>query len=192
MQTTSQRVKEEPRSFTSVDELVDYMQSLGERTSSENSGMTELDHGLQCAAELASLVPDDIELHVAGLLHDIAHRMDHVPGGPLHGVIGGEAVIDLLGPRVAELVESHVPAKRYLVTKDEAYRSVLSPISIRTLEAQGGLMTDDEVDDFERTAHWRDALKLRRADDAAKTPGRIVPDLDSWIPAIDAVVEHYR
>lgn len=180
-------VKEAPQRFTDVEALIDYVRGLGATTSDETPKMTELDHGLQCAYELSLAVPEDIELQVAGLLHDIAHRMDHEPGGPLHGIIGGQAVIDLMGPRVAELVEGHVPAKRWLVTRDESYRSLLSPISIMTLEAQGGTMTDEEADAFEATTYWQDSLVLRRADDNAKTPGRQVPTLDHWIPAITAL-----
>lgn len=179
--------KEAPQQFTTVEALIEYVRSLGATASDETPKMTELDHGLQCAYELALAAPEDVELQVAGLLHDIAHRMDHEHGGPQHGVLGGQAVIGLMGPRVAELVESHVPAKRWLVTRDQAYRSILSPISIMTLEAQGGTMTDEEADAFETTTWWQDALVLRRADDNAKTPGREVPDLDHWVPAINAL-----
>ena len=41
-----------------VDELVDLLQSLG-RAAGEADGLSELDHGLQCAYELSIASPDD-------------------------------------------------------------------------------------------------------------------------------------
>ena len=48
-------------------------------------------------------------------------------------------------------------------------------------------MTTEEVKVFEADSNGADAAKLRRADEAAKVIGRVVPDLVSWIPAIEAV-----
>ena len=84
--------------------------------SEETDGLSELDHGLQCAFELARARPDDGELHVAGLVHDIGHRFG--PDERPRRASGGRQVRRLLGDRVAGLVEAHVPAKRYLVTTD--------------------------------------------------------------------------
>lgn len=147
-------------------------------------GVDEMEHALQCAAELKASAPDDAGLQIAGLLHDIAHSL--VPIG-VHANVGGEAVRDILGARVAALVALHADAKRYLVTTDPAYRAKLSPVSIKTMEAQGGMMTADEVTAFEAKPHWREALVLRMADDAAKTPGRQVPGIDTWLPVLRAV-----
>ena len=92
-----------------------------------------------------------------------------------------------MGDRIAELVTLHIPAKRYLVTTDPTHRANLSPLSIHTLGIQGGDMTPTEVKAFESGRYWRDAVRLRRADEAAKVPGRTVPDLDYWRPALRAV-----
>ncbi len=94
--------------------------------------------------------PADHELQVAGLVHDIGHRF-----GPdeSHGALGAEHVRGLFGPRVAGLVEAHVPAKRYLVTTDPSYRSRLSTESTRTLGVQGGPLAPDEVDSFLSSAN---------------------------------------
>ena len=97
-----------------------------------------------------------------------------------------QAVRPLLGNRIAELIGLHIDAKRYLVTTDAAYRSSLSQTSIDTLALQGGEMAADEVARFEGWTHWRAALDLRRADEAAKTPGRDVPGLETWLPALRA------
>jgi predicted HD phosphohydrolase len=165
-------------------ELLDLLTSMGSAPSEETDGLSELDHGLQCAFELAQVCPADHELQVAGLVHDIGHRF-----GPdeSHGVLGAEHVRSLFGHRVAGLVEAHVPAKRYLVTADSSYRSRLSTESTRTLGVQGGPLAPDEVESFLSSAYAGDARELRRADDAAKVPGRDVPPLAHWVPMLREV-----
>lgn len=134
-------------------------------------------HGLQCAYELEQRFPRDVELQVAGLVHDAAHRFT---SEARHGIVGAEMVRPLLGDRVASLVKLHVDAKRYLVTVDPEYRSTLSPESVHTLALQGGDMNDAEQRAFESEPDAQDALVLRRADEAAKVDGREVPGLDHW------------
>ncbi len=162
-------------------ELLDVLGSMASEPSEEIQGLSELDHGLQCASGLAQLHPTDRELQLAGLVHDIGHRF-----GPddRHGALGAEQVRGLLGDRVAGLVEAHVPAKRYLVTADAGYRSRLSAESTRTLGVQGGPLAPDEVASFLASPHAADAIELRRADDAAKVPGRSVPPLAHWVPML--------
>ena len=134
-------------------------------------------HGLQCAYELELQFPDDVELQVAGLVHDVAHC---VTSEAMHGIVGAEMVGPLFGDRVADLVRLHVEAKRYLVTTDPAYRAMLSSESVHTLALQGGDMNQEEQLAFEAELHSADAVALRRADEAAKVDGRPVPGLDRW------------
>jgi len=136
------------------------------------------------AAELAAVAPDDEALQIAGLVHDIGHGLCHIRD---HDVVSAEAVRPVLGERVAALVGLHVLAKRYLVTTDPGYRARLSPISVASLAAQGGDLSDAEVRAFESRPHWQEALMLRRADEAAKVAGRVVPGLDRWLPALSRV-----
>jgi predicted HD phosphohydrolase len=63
----------------------------------------------------------------------------------------------------------------------------LSVESRHTLVAQGGAMTDADVVGFTRLRHFDDAIRLRRADDAAKVVGRAVPGLDQWVPILRAL-----
>lgn len=174
--------------ITTVDDLVAL---LAASSSTEGEGLGQLAHGLQCGHELAALYPDDVELQIAGLIHDIGHQLlpkdDRVDHDLMHGIAAGDAVRSLLGDRVATLVELHVPAKRYLVTVDAGYGGVLSPMSTATLANQGGPMTADEIAAFEALPDGDAAVALRRADEAAKIPGRVVPGLDQWRPVLEQV-----
>lgn len=171
----------------SVGELVALLHRSATFPDTDRVGV--LDHGLQCAAELRRRRPDDLELQVAGLVHDLGHVAGDVEA---HGRVGRALLEPLLGERVGALVELHVPAKRYLVTAEDTYRAGLSPVSIATLAEQGGPMTPDEVAAFEAEPHHLDAVELRRADEAAKVPGRIVPGLDEWKPRLEALAAAVR
>lgn len=177
--------------FTDADQLIAHLEHLGTLVSVESEQMTELDHGLQTAAILRSTDPDDFELQIAGLVHDLAHPWDE-PGQPRHGTMGAEAVRTLLGERVASLVQGHVPAKRYLVATIPEYYAMLSPDSVMTLEQQGGPMDDTEVDEFEADPEHLGMVALRVADDGAKVPGAVVPGLDVWIPTIRSLSRQAR
>jgi predicted HD phosphohydrolase len=175
------------RVFTDVDELIAHMADLGRSPSDDDDEFTELDHALQCAARLAVTAPGDVELQIAGLLHDLAHQWDG-PGQPRHGELGAAAVRPILGERLAALIEGHVPAKRYLVATRPAYAAHLSPGSVMTLRAQGGEMSLLEVRLFESNVHWEAMVLLREADDDAKVPGAVVRDLAHWVPALRSLV----
>jgi predicted HD phosphohydrolase len=164
------------------DELVTLL-AAGEQHADEER-VDLLAHSLQCAALLAERHPDDRDLQLAGLVHDVGTVLQ--PNEPeRHASTGAAAVAPLLGRRVAWLVSWHADAKRYLVTTDPAYRERLSPRSIVTLEAQGGLMSETAVAALAEAPDLDALLALRRADDDAKVPDRVVPDLDTWRPLLD-------
>lgn len=178
------------RRFRDAEEIIDHLRTLGDLGSVEAKGFSELDHGLQTAALLREAAPDDIELQVAGLVHDLAHPWDG-PGQPRHASMGAIAVRAVLGDRVAELILSHVPAKRYLVATHEEYASILSPDSVMTLAAQGGPMTADEIAAFEENDDLQAMVELRIADDGAKIPGKVVAPLSTYEDAIrDLAARH--
>jgi predicted HD phosphohydrolase len=174
------------RRFRDAEEIIEHLRGLADRGSVEAQGFSELDHGLQTAAILRDLAPMDVELHIAGLVHDLAHPWDG-PGQPRHASMGAIAVRDVLGDRVADLILSHVPAKRYLVSTREEYSSVLSPDSVMTLAAQGGPMNEDEIAEFERHNELQAMIDLRIADDGAKVPGKVVPGLSIYEDSIRAL-----
>ncbi|MFI6537497.1 HD domain-containing protein [Nonomuraea sp. NPDC050547] len=171
-----------------VDELMDILTRCEDAWDSpDRTGdpVALLDHGLQVAAVVREWHPDDLELQVAGLVHDIGHLLH--PGDEAgHANAGADAVRPLLGERVAGLVELHVPAKRYLATVEPS--RALSPESARTLELQGGLMSDAEVAAFETHPYGLAAVTLRRADDLGKVIGLTRPPLEelgTWRPIIE-------
>jgi len=175
----------DPAALASVVAVLDRAASF-EEPNEDIAGLTVLHHGLQCAWLLRGSDPDDVELQVAGLLHDIGHLL--APGDESgHGRVGAAFVRPVFGERVAAAVEGHVPAKRYLVTVDATYRGLLSEGSIRTLETQGGGMDPEEVRRFRQGPHFEAAIRLRRADEAAKDPLSTPPPLADWLPVLEAL-----
>ena len=160
--------------------------------------VSELEHALQCG-DLARTAGADEELQLACLLHDVgryavdqARVADRVSGGaPEAGARGHHEVgAALLAPHVAErlawLVRAHADAKRYLCATVPGYHAALSPVSQRTLEMQGGIMSPVEVEAFARHPWAADAVRLRRWDDSAKIPGRATSALEAWAPLLRA------
>jgi predicted HD phosphohydrolase len=154
----------------------------------ENGGFSLLDHGLQCARLARVRHPEDLELQVAALVHDIGQTLTDNDEAA-HGRVGAEFVGPVLGARVAALVELHVLAKRYLVTTDDEYSSRLSPASEASLEMQGGRMSAEEVEQFEQRPWSSDAVVLRRYDESAKIAGEVVDPLESWLPTLREVAD---
>lgn len=141
----------------------------------------QLTHALQAAAGALGAGADD-ELVLAAALHDIGRAVPvrlAYPGLP-HELAGAAFARDRLTGRIAWLIEQHVPAKRYLVATDPAYRARLSPTSQVTLTRQSGPMSAQEAARFREHPWAADAVRLRRWDDDAKDPhgtGMPLPEL---------------
>jgi len=149
--------------------------------------VSALSHALQCAWLLQQQWPLDEELQLAGLVHDVASSLEPRPPG-CHAAAGSQLVRGLLGPRVAALVAGHVAAKRWLVSCEPTYRNRLSDNSRGTLACQGEGFSALELAEFEASQYAADCVLLRRADDDAKQPGRIVASLGSWRPLVEKYV----
>ncbi len=166
--------------MTIVDEIVNLFATRG-AAAYHGEEVSQEEHALQ-AADLAARQGAPDALVVAALLHDVGHLLDGQDEDLAdrgldgrHEEAGCAWLSRHFGPEVTEPIRLHVAAKRYLCAVDPKYRAGLSPASLRSLELQGGPMTPAEVAAFEDGAFFRDAVRLRHWDDAAKVPGLAVP-----------------
>jgi [1-hydroxy-2-(trimethylamino)ethyl]phosphonate dioxygenase len=143
----------------------------------------QLEHALQCAA-LAQDEGAEATLVTAALLHDIGHLIHDLGDGPAargiddrHELVGRDWLSRWFGEAVTEPVRLHVNAKRYLTATDPGYFAILSPGSVRSLELQGGPFTAELAQSFISLPYAKEAVRLRRWDEAAKVPSKITPDL---------------
>ncbi|MDQ6698124.1 MAG: HD domain-containing protein [Actinomycetota bacterium] len=156
--------------------------------------LSQGDHALQTAA-LAADVDGSEPLVVAALLHDVGHLLDldeHGGGGPPTTDLGHEArgaryLARLFPPSVTGPIALHVSAKRYLCALDPRYRAELSAGSVRSLELQGGPMSDAELAQFRGQPSFDAAVRLRRWDDQGKVDGLDVPPLASYHHLLERV-----
>ena len=169
-----------------------------------------LARALQCAAQAAAAHPADEELHAAALLHDVGWLLPKPSEKALltsssaaaaeaeaadaifiarHDATGSAFLASLgFGERVCRLVGGHVQAKRYLVATDASYAATLSRGSARTLEHQGGPMSEAEARAFEAAPDHALITALRRWDERAKVIGKLVPGWESYRPLLARVL----
>jgi phosphonate degradation associated HDIG domain protein len=147
--------------------------------------VSQIEHMSQ-AAELAMAEGFDDEVVLAAFFHDIGHICSEGAenmGG--FGVVSHERLgADYLrrvgfSERMARLVEYHVQAKRYLTLREPGYYERLSEASRRTLEYQGGVMTQTEAEAFEKDPLCAISLRMRQWDEQAK---------EMHVPVIDLAV----
>jgi len=151
--------------------------------------VTQLEHMVQ-AAELAEEQGYDEDVILAAFLHAIGRITESAT--PEDGRMGGFGIKDHeaigaeylrekgFSKKVCRLVESHVEAKRYLTVRDPAYYARLSDASKRTLEYQGGPMTEDEASAFEQYPLFELIIKMRTWDEEAKIEHKPLPDLEHY------------
>ncbi|MGV8569142.1 MAG: phosphohydrolase [Pseudomonas asiatica] len=149
-------------------QIIDSTFALYERHGSDDyigEAITQLEHMSQ-AAQLAMAEGFDDEVVLAAFV--VSHER-----------IGAEYLRRCgFGERMARLVQYHVEAKRYLTLRQPGYYQRLSEASRRTLEYQGGVMSEDEADVFERDPLFEVSLRMREWDEQAKVVGVAVIDLD--------------
>jgi predicted HD phosphohydrolase len=175
----------------SVDEIMDVLATGTDRPLRFGATVNQLDHALQTAALLRAERPDDPELAVAGLVHDLGHLLPGV-GDDAHATVSAGCVRDTLGARVADLVELHVDAKRYLVATEPEYGNLLAQDSVASMREQGGAMSTAEAAAFATHPLASDAVLLRRADDSGKVDGLAVPGLADWVSFLRRVGAEHR
>jgi len=152
-----------------------------------------LEHSLQ-TANMIQESGGDHTLVTAALLHDLGHLL-HADGEDAaqrgldtrHEELAVAALAGHLPAAVLDPIRMHVAAKRYLCFAEPGYMAELSPASLESLTLQGGPMTATEAEAWLATPHAREAVRLRRADDAAKIAGLSVPGVDSYRPLLAAL-----
>lgn len=180
------------RNARDVDEAVEsILRVFRHRGHEEYHGeaVSQVEHAAQ-AAELARKArPDNPVFVLAAFLHDIGHLCVALEETVLmdgygiadHETLGARFLLARgFSPKIARLVAAHVEAKRYLVATDPAYFAGLSAASRKTLEKQGGPMSNEEIRVFRQDELFEDHLHLRRIDEQAKVAGLPTPDL-FWI-----------
>jgi predicted HD phosphohydrolase len=192
----------------SRDDNVDEALETIERTFLSAGGMaylgedvTMIQHQLQAAAHAAG---GSDALVVAALLHDIGHMVGREEGGAdaaealaddrdaHHDAIGARWLSRWFGPDVTEPVRLHVAAKRFLVATEPDYAAKLSPASVHTLRLQGGPMSPQERRDFDALDFSKDAVALRRFDDAGKDASKDAPGFETHRDLLARVLTHRR
>jgi predicted HD phosphohydrolase len=157
--------------LSSLEALVQLYAERGGRGYGE--GISQLEHALQCA-DLAEAQAAPPSLIVAALLHDVGHLFEAEADVILasadhrHELAGARALGGLFGLDVRGPIALHVAAKRYLSRTEAGYAAALSPASQASLALQGGPFEAGEAAAFERRPYWREAVALRRLDDAGK------------------------
>jgi len=178
---------------TVVDTIVEIFDGLA---SQEYLGepVTIADHMLQ-SATVAERNGLDKHVVIAALLHDIGHftsehgtftmndTMDR-----LHEDAGAQLIERFFPETVTDCVRHHVAAKRYLCAKRPHYFERLSEASIKSLELQGGPMSEAEMTAFEQQPHLEQIVQVRHMDDAGKVAGGDVLPLSHFLPTIREMV----
>ncbi|NER80777.1 MAG: HD domain-containing protein [Leptolyngbya sp. SIO1D8] len=156
--------------------------------------VSQLEHALQCAT-LAEQTGQSAELITACLLHDLGHLVHHLgEDAATRGIDDRHEyqaipLLQTLFPAAVTMpIRLHVAAKRYLCAVDDGYWASLSPASKRSLELQGGIFSEAASDAFIQQPYAEDAVVLRRWDDLAKVPDLDTPDLDHFIPLMQAAL----
>ncbi|MEM9675125.1 MAG: HD domain-containing protein [Cyclobacteriaceae bacterium] len=178
--------------------ITDQIFGLYHRYGNESYGesVTQTEHMVQ-SAQLAEKQGYDDEIILSAFFHDIGHFLEHEPaermgelGAQQHDKLGGDYLRQRgFSEKIAQLVESHVAAKRYLTFRYPDYYETLSDASKQTLKYQGGPMTAEEALKFEQDELFDLKIKMRQWDDEAKIPDRPVKNLDRYRQLCQAYLE---
>jgi len=161
------------------DKIVDEIFSLYEQYGMEDyigEPVSQIEHMSQ-SAKLAIDEGYDDDVVLAAFFHDIGHicmmsNSENSMGGfgmKSHEKIGADFLREKgFSERIAQLVENHVQAKRYLTFTSPDYYNKLSEASKKTLEFQGGKMTQEEANKFEQDPLFDISIRMRHWDEEAK------------------------
>ena len=135
--------------------------------------VTISEHMIQTAM-IAENAKSSNNLICSCLLHDYGHFILEDPDKLVrkkidgkHEDIGYEYLKKFFKKDVVEPIKYHVLAKRYLAKKEKYFNS-LSDASKISLKLQGGVLNKDESKKFEKKDFFKNSIKLRKFDEAAK------------------------
>ncbi|MDA1014384.1 MAG: HD domain-containing protein [Planctomycetota bacterium] len=174
-----------------IDVLFDFISQRGQ--SNYDESVTQIQHALQCA-QLAQTRGFGDEAVTSALLHDIGHLLvdehdahqNFLDQDMNHEDVGANLLDKWFPEKITDPIRLHVAAKRYLCSTDPAYYEQLSEASKRSFKLQGGSLTPQEQEDFERNPHLPLAVELRRLDDLGKRPNQMVPAINDFKATVSA------
>lgn len=144
--------------------------------------ITIAEHMIQ-SAMMAEKSKSNNNLVCACLLHDYGHFILDNPDELVrkkqdgkHEEIGYEYLKKFFKKEIVEPIKHHVIAKRYLA-RDKKYFDRLSEASVVSLELQGGVLDTKEAKLFENQEFFKEAIMLRKFDEAAKKIGVKIKDI---------------
>lgn len=167
-----------------ANEIFDLYEKYG-RADYIGEPVSQIEHMSQ-SAELALAAGASDEVVLAAFFHDIGHicvQNDSSLKMASYGIKSHEQIgAGFLRSRgfpesLAQMVENHVKAKRYLTYKYPDYFNQLSEASKQTLVFQGGIMNEAEAAEFERDPLFEPSILLRKWDEAAKETNKPLVDL---------------
>ena len=147
--------------------------------------VTITEHMLQTAM-LAEQNHSSESLICACLLHDYGHFIIQDPDELVSKLVDGKHeniafnfLKNYFKPEVVEPIKLHVQAKRYLC-RNKSYWNILSEASKISLEIQGGIMNDKEVQKFISLKFHKEAIIVRKYDDDGKIPNIKMKKIDDY------------
>lgn len=180
--------------------IVAFLGDIFERCGDEEylgEPVTMAQHMLQ-GATIAEQNGLDEEIIVGALLHDIGHftsefgtfSMDDTEDR-FHEEAGAEVLSSFFPSVIVDCVRHHVAAKRYLCATKPDYFKRLSEASVHSLNLQGGPMSVEEVQEFEKNPNLKKIIQVRYLDEAGKQADMETPDFWHFAPMVQSLVDRH-
>ena len=148
--------------------------------------ITISEHMIQ-SAMLAEKAKCNGSVICSSLLHDYGHFLIENPDSLVmngkdgkHEKIGYEYLKKFFKKEVVEPVKYHVLAKRYLA-RNKKYFNFLSEASKISLKLQGGVLNENESNEFKKKKYFKNSILVRKFDEAAKKTNIKMKSIDNYI-----------
>ena len=147
--------------------------------------LTIPEHMIQ-SAMLAEKSKCNDNLICSCLLHDYGHFLIENPDNLVkinkdgeHEAIGYEYLKKFFKKEIVEPIRHHVLAKRYLA-RNKKYFNFLSEASKISLKLQGGVLNDNESNEFKKKKYFKNSVLVRKFDEAAKETSIKMKKIDDY------------